>query len=230
MLLAARSEVRLRPSPGDSSGQPEQLVPVAAVGVERRGDGAVERGAPSAGPCTRRRLRSTWRRRSRITAGASWADAVRSGDATGLGSDAHELGAGAVREDGARRQRRSAGVGRSGSVSGGRVTAERPWPAARGRAAGAVRRPPLRQTAGARLLEVGAARVAGAARPRSGVAWRHTITKRCTAVNAVSTSMIHSTGTRMSNARPTPSSTSRSARSMSPPRAVKPSDSARARS
>ena len=94
----------------------------------------------------------------------------------------------------------------------------------------AVRGPPLRQPAGVRLFAIGAAGVTRATAPRSGVAWRHTITKRCTAVNAVSTSMIQSTGTRMSNARPTPRSTMRSARSMSPPRAAKPSDSARARS
>ena len=61
-------------------------------------------------------------------------------------------------------------------------------------------------------------------------AWRYTSTKRCTAVNAVSTSMIHSTGTRMSNASPMPRSTNRSARSISPPRASSPSASARARS
>src|SRR5207249_3338636 len=44
------------------------------------------------------------------------------------------------------------------------------------------------------------------------------------------TTMIHSTGTRMSNARPTDSRTIRSARSMIPPLAVKPRLSALARS
>ena len=61
-------------------------------------------------------------------------------------------------------------------------------------------------------------------------AWRQTITKRWTAVTGVSTSITQSTGMRTSNASPMPSSTIRSARSMSPPRAEKPSDSALARS
>ena len=64
-----------------------------------------------------------------------------------------------------------------------------------------------------------ARRRGGGRSPRSGVAWRQTITKRWTAVKAVSASITQSTGTRMSNASPTPSSTIRSRRSMSPPRA-----------
>ena len=50
------------------------------------------------------------------------------------------------------------------------------------------------------------------------------------AVNSVSASMIQSTGTRMSNTNPTLRKTKRSARSISPPRASIPNDSARARS
>ena len=61
-------------------------------------------------------------------------------------------------------------------------------------------------------------------------AWRQTITKRCTAVRAVSASITHRTGTSTSKTSPMPSRTMRSARSMSPPRAEKPSDSALARS
>ena len=61
-------------------------------------------------------------------------------------------------------------------------------------------------------------------------AWRQTITKRWTAVTSVSTSITQSTGMRTSNASPMPSSTIRSARSMNPPRAEKPRDSALARS
>src|SRR5204862_484523 len=63
------------------------------------------------------------------------------------------------------------------------------------------------------------------------VAWPHTRTKRCTAVNDVSTTMTHRRGmSSPSNKSPSPSTPMRSARSMRPPRASKPSDSALARS
>ena len=152
------------------------------------------------------------------------------------GERARDLGTGAVGEIDARarRDRRPHGplrVGCGGAAREAATGASATGPALGGSPSRA------RPYAGAQR------RVGGGGRPRAGEsasgstgcstrrrACRHTFTKRWMAVMAMSTTMSHMTGTRMSNARPMARSTMRSARSMMPPLAEKPRLSALARS
>ncbi len=122
-------------------------------------------------------------------------ETARQGCADRLGDQSCDLGAGAVREVWRR--------ARAPPVRCRRSEPERAAPvAARFERVAGARAHHWASVPARGSSPLDAARMAGAPSCGSGDAWRHTFTNRCTAVNAVSTSMIHSTGTRMSNARP----------------------------
>ena len=205
--------------------EPERLHPVARVGVERPLHLAIASArSSSVPPCTRCRWRAIMRRRSRMVR-ASVFPSTRGASLTRRRREAPRATAPAaavrVVRDCARARRSGARVGP---------------PPPRGRHAGTVGpgRTPAAPLAGARGTGHRAASCASgspAGRPCGGAdACRQTLTKRWTAVIRVSTSMTHSTGTsRTLKARPMARTMMRSARSIRPPRASRPNDSALAR-
>ena len=185
----------------------ERLDPVARVRVERPVDGAVEAPRPASWrPCTRRRWRAI-----DVATPAHRLPEARAGNARHGPTSESAAPATAGRRP--CRRRRRAVRRQGGSGLGVATTLGAPRALAVGRA---TRRACQRE---------------GLSPGRSALACRQTFTKRCTAVTMVSTSITHRTGTSSeSKSRPKPRRMMRSARSMRPPRASKPSDSALARS
>ena len=124
--------------------------------------------------------------------------------------------------------RPAAGRAAAGGVGTGPRAAPVPQ---RGRSWPRVAGPELTPGVHPRQRPATAARVGLGRAGRAAPAWRHTMANRWPAVKRVRASISHRIGTmRALNSRLAPRASMRSARSMSPPRAVKPSDSARARS
>ena len=148
---------------------------------------------PKSGPWTRRRLRSTWRaapahapRRELRDAAGRAASPTDRRDQRATTSAPARYAKYDVRASGSDRHR--------GAAAGGSATARRgARPGRRARSADGA--PPTTAPGCRRAAPRCPSRGGGACGGgRSGVAWRHTFTNRCTAVNAVSTSIIQSTG------------------------------------
>ncbi len=201
----------------------------AAAGTARASSGRTTRTCstppaaahgPRSGPSVARcRLRATRRRRSPSIGARPRATPSAIGVPTRSGIAL----ASAAAPRYARYAARSATAGRAVSVEvrAGYVAPRGPGAVLRGaHPAGAARATGPASAHGRRRRRIRFARWrASNRRGRAGrsEAWRQTFTNRCTAVIEVRTIITQSTGTRMWKKRPMPSSTMRSARSMSPP-------------
>ena len=190
------------------AGQPEGLLVVAGVALEGLVDEAAERGA---------RQRGVDAAEVALHLGPPLRGQVAGDAARGARAPVAATGCGQGAGD-ARPPPCTRGDEVTTAVGAGGLAAAGALPAAPGALGGASGPPGLP-----------AARRAARAGPREACC--HTFTNRCTAVTRVRASISQSTAmSSESKRRPTPRAMIRSARSMRPPRASKPSDSALARS